>query len=457
MFLLLAGCQARPGMLRPVLESEGGLYVYFAPLPQEAARLTYRVESVSARREDGALFPLAVSFREVNLREGSRERLAALGALPPGRYSGLTIKVRDAILKGEDGDSALLLPEEPSRIDVPFDVNRRRGTVLVLSLLYRESLHSGFRFLPAFHAVIPGKLAVGLDAFATSRAGNTVTVFDKLTGRVVGVIPTGAGPSGMALDPRRRKAYVALSGDDAVELIDILSGESVDRVRLAPGDAPAELVLTPDGNTLLSVNAGSNTVSVIDPVSLFEEVRIPVGTGPQSILVDRNGRRAYVFNASSDSVSVLDLPGRRVAATVPTEAEPVRGDFSRDGKLLYVAHRSSPYLAVLDPVTLAVVRRIYVGTGATALKVDARTNRIYLARTRTGQVEIFDPIAALPSDFIATGGDVSFITIDGEGNNLLLVLPGERGVRMVGIVNRKTVAQVDVGDDPYGVTLMGER
>ncbi len=457
MFLLLAGCQARQGMLRPVLESEGGLYVYLAPLPQEAARLSYRIESLSARREDGALFPLAVRLRKVNLREAGRERFLAFGALPPGRYSGLSFRVRDAFLKGEDGESALLLPEEPSWLEFPFHVSRRSGTVLSLSLLYRESLPGGVRFLPSFHAAFPGKLAVGLNAFATSRTGNTVTVFDKLTGRVAGVVPTGAAPSGMALASLRRKVYVALQGGDGVERIDILSGEVTDRLRLAPGDAPVELALTPDGRTLLSVNSGSNTVSVIDPELLVEDARIPVGNGPQSILVDRTGRRAYVFNASSDTVSVLDLPGRRVAATVPTEAEPFRGDFSRDGGLLYVAHRSSPYLSVLDTVTLRVVRRIYVGTGTIALKVDSRTGRIYLARRRTGQVEVFDPIAAMPVDFLATGDDVSYIAIDGEGNNLLLVQPAPGEIRVVGIVSRRTEARVDVGDDPYGVTLMGER
>jgi len=69
----------------------------------------------------------------------------------------------------------------------------------------------------------------------------------------------------MALDQRTKRAYVALSGEDEVDVIDVANGEVVDRIKLSGGDRPRELALTPDGRTLLVVNTGSNTVSIIDP------------------------------------------------------------------------------------------------------------------------------------------------------------------------------------------------
>ncbi len=457
LLLLVAGCAARPATVKPPLDTDGELFVYLSPLSPEADRLSFRLEGASALREDGGAVPLALRLETVNGTEAARERFLASGPLPPGRYAGLLLTVRQASLKREDGEAALLVTGEPARAAVPFSVAAKRGTVLSLALRYAESVEAGFRFLPAFDAAVRGKLPLGLNGFVTSRGANTVTLFDKLSGRVYAVIPTGAAPAGIALDPNRRKAYVAASGDDAIQVVDVLEAEVVDRLALTPGDTPLEVALTPDGRSLLCVNSGSNTVSVVDPAAPAELARIPVGVGPGFLLVDRTGRRAYVFNASSDTVSVVDIPGRQVAATIATDAEPVRGDFSRDGSRIYIAHRTSPYLTVVDTSSLAVVKRIYVGVGATALKVDSRTDRIYLYRRHAGQIEIFDPFSSLPVDFIRSDEEVASMTIDGEGNSLVLVLPEISAIREVRLIGRGAPAVLDVGEDPYRVTLMGER
>jgi len=455
--VFLLGCQATPGRIKPVLDTDGELFVYLAPLSQEANRLKFRLTGVSALREDGTAIPLAVLVETIRSEGAARERILASGALPPGRYAGLRFQAADASLKGEEGTAALRVPEEGSRSEMPFTIARRRGTVLLLSLRYADSIQGGLRFVPSFAGTVPGRSVTGLTGFVTSRGANTVTAFDKITGRVSGVIPTGSGPSGMALDQSRRKLYVALTGDSAVEVVDVLSGETINRLALFGGDEPVDLALTPDGRTLLSVNSGSNTVSLIDPGSLIEEARLPVGNGPGSIVVDGSGRRAFVLNATSDTVSVVDIPGRQVAATFATEAEPVKAAFNRDGSRLYIAHRSSPWLSVIDPVSFSVTGRIYVGTGATALKVDTRTDRVYIARRSAGRIEIFDAISSLPSDFIPAEGDVSDMAIDGESNNLFVVLPETGTVKAVRMVTRETAAGIDVGEDPARVKLMGER
>jgi hypothetical protein len=112
---------------------------------------------------------------------------------------------------------------------------------------------------------------------------------------------------------------------------------------------------------------------------------------------------------------------------------------------------------VFDPATLSVLRRVYVGSGGTALKVDARTDRIYLSRRGTGEVAIYDPFSFLPIDSYRTGQDVSHLAIDGETNNLFVVIPGANEVRAVRLVGKTVASRVEVIDDPAWVTLMGER
>jgi hypothetical protein len=112
---------------------------------------------------------------------------------------------------------------------------------------------------------------------------------------------------------------------------------------------------------------------------------------------------------------------------------------------------------VYDAATLSIVRRVYVGTGGTALKVDSRTDLIYLARRGTREIAIYDPFSFLPIDSYRTGEDASYLTIDGEGNNLCAVFPGSNAVRMIHLVGKGTASGTEVGEDPFWATFMGER
>jgi YVTN family beta-propeller protein len=415
------------------------------------------MEGISAVRQDGETFPLSLEVKEFSVKETNRERLLANGDLPPGQYAGFSFRLKDATLKSEEGKIALVPAEEITRADIPFAVYRGKAVVLSMQFRFKESVGEGFRFHPSFSGVIPGRIAAGLVGLVIARGSSTATVFDKSSGRVVGVIPTGTSPAGMVMDPVTRRAYVAIAGEDAVEAMDLLEMAVIHRQRLTAGDNPLELALTPDGKTLLSANHGSNTVSLIDSSSLIETKRIQVGAGPQSILIDRAGRRAYVFNTLSNTISIVDIGARAVAATVATESGPLRGQFNRAGDRLYVLHRYSPYLVVLDPLSLSVVRRVNIGAGGTALKVDPRTDRIYIAKRNGAEVDIYDPFSFLPVDFLRTGGETSFLTIDGEGNNLLLLLPERKRLRIVRLVGKQTAAEIDVGEDPYWVSIMGEK
>ena len=455
--MVLSACQAMPSLVKPRLENEGQVFVYLQSLSPEADRLTFRLEGMTAVQGDGTTVPVPLHITEIRCKELRRDRLLASGELPPGQYLGFSFRVAGAILKGEEGDAVLPLADEKPMTSMPFAIARKKALVVSLKFRYRESLPDGIRFAPSFSADVPEKIATGRIGLATSRRTNTVTVFDKVTGKVVSVIPTGAAPAGMVLNPLSNKAYVAISGEDAVEAIDLLGEDVITRGQLVIGDRPEELAITPDRKTLLTANAGSNTVSIVDVTTLVETRRIQVGNGPQSILVDRAGRRAYVFNTLSGTISVLDIGTGGVVATVATEGGPVRGEFNRVGNRLYVLHRYSPYLGVFDTTTLSIVRRVYVGSGGIALKVDTKTDLIYLSRQGAGEVTTYDPFSFLPVDAYRTGGDVSCLAIDNEGNNLFAALPRANRVRAIRLVGKETASETDVGEDPYWVVLMGER
>jgi len=455
--LLFPGCSAVSSLVKPALEEEGEVYVYIEPFPQDAERLRFQLEELSVVRGDGTSVPLSLSLREFKRSDMLRQRLVASGRLAPGRYTGLSFKTKDASLRTEEGEVALLVPAELLRINFSFDIVRKKAVVLDLSLQYGESVKDRSGFMPSFSILIPSRPLATLTGYVTNRDSHAITVFDKRSGRVAGVIPTGNGPLGAALDQKLAKAYVALADIDAVDQMDVTDGNMIKRLNLTTGDRPRELALTPDGRFLLTVNAGSSSVSVVDTVSLIEVKRIAVGNDPRSVLVDPVGRRAYVFNALSNTITVIDIANKATAAVLSTEPGPVRGQFNRKGDKLYVIYEGTPYLTVIDPFSLSVIKRMFIGPGVTSIKVNTTTDMIYLGRKHDSTVEVYDPFSLMPGDFIVVNSGVGYLTIDGEANNLFAVLPDRRTVTAVNLISKKIVFEMDVGDNASWVTMMGER
>jgi YVTN family beta-propeller protein len=455
---VLLGCQATLLQVKAPLEEEGEVYLYIQPFPQEAYRLRFKIVEISALSADGREFPLSVSLHELKGMEMKRQRLLASGQLPPGPYVGFSFGVKDANLKVEEGEASLLVPEAPAKVEFPFSVAKKKSYVISLAFKYRESIREGFSFSPIFSVLIPTKPIASLSGFVTNGASNNITVFDKNLGQVVAMIATGRGPAGMALDQTRRRAYVALSADDTIVVVDVTSVDVIDSIRLHTGDHPQEVALTPDGRLLLSANRDSNTVSIIDPVALLELTRINVGNGPNSVLIDPTGRRAYVFNRLSSTISVIDIPHKAIVTTISTDAGPLRGQFDRKGDRFYVINEWSSYLTVFDAASLTVLGRFTVmRMGLDAIKVDTMTDFIYLGRRNDTLVEMYDPFSFVRVDFIQTPAGVTYMTIDGETNNMYMVSPEIKSVMISNLVSKKTPSEIDVGDGPYWVTLMGER
>lgn len=454
---LFAGCaQTRQAVKRP-LSGDGELFLYCEPFPQDAGRLLFSIESVAAIREDGVSVPLKTEFEDFAPAAMQRQRLFAQGILPPGRYSAIAIKVKNAALHSEEGKGQLLIPKEPYENKARFTVKGGKATVVTMELNYRDALADGITLRPVFTSTIPVAPLLGLTGYVTNHAANTITVFDKRSARIGAMISTGQGPAGIALDQVRMLAYVAMTGEDTVGVIDVRENDFIDRIRLNPGDAPHFMAITPDGKFAVTANTRSNTASIIDLQSRFEVARVPVGNGPEYVLMDRTGRRAYVFNRLSNSITVIDMATRVATGVLPTESGPLYGQLSSSGDRLFVYHDMSPNILVFALDGRTVTRRINAGMGVRSLKVNTSTNQIYVGTMFGGIIDIYDPFTLISVDFLNIDGGVAYMTIDGEENNLLIIHPRSRLLRLVNLVSKKERGLLDTGAEPYDAVIFGER
>jgi hypothetical protein len=424
-------------------------------LPREAERLSFSLDRVTLRRADGSEVPLELLGGEITAGGVAAQRFLARGRVPPGAYAGIALAVSAASL-GEGEDRArLLVDPEPTRADLALHLVPGRATVVWLTL-GTAPVRAGHAFAPRFTAVLPPRTSPRSGLYCTSAGWASVTVSDLRARLLTGVVAVPGAPRGVALDPVASRGYVALPREDAIELLDVAAGESLGRIRLLPGDGPADIALAADG-TLVVVNERSATVAFLDPASQSELARVRIGDDPSSLVLDRAGRRAFVTSRATATVTVIDVPNRAVLGTVATDPEPLRVALSRDGSRLHVVHRGSSDVLSFALPTLAPLARTYVGLGATTLRVDPRTDLIYLSRGGERRISVLDPLALQEIDRIDMPGAVSYMAIDDAENTLLALVPERRVILVLDLTSYRVLAELPVAADPYTFVFAGER
>jgi len=105
--------------------------------------------------------------------------------------------------------------------------------------------------------------------FVTSETQGSVAEIDLASGNVIRNIQVGAHlshPEGMAMDPRANRAYVAVTAQDLIAVIDTRTGKVLRTLSVARsqgnGSAPVRVSVTPDGCHLLSADSGEDAIAI---------------------------------------------------------------------------------------------------------------------------------------------------------------------------------------------------
>ncbi len=196
--------------------------------------------------------------------------------------------------------------------------------------------------------------------------------------------PDGKGyahPCGIALSPDEKRAYVCLSRNNSLGVIDLESGMLRREIRV--GVAPFDVALSADGRTAFVSNWGGahpepgerranssgtdvavdrrgiavqGSISFVDVEEGRETSQTPTGLHPSDVVLSADGSTLFVANANSDTVSVLDVATRRTRETLlvrpdprlPYGSAPNALALSRDGATLYVANGGNNAVAVVS-------------------------------------------------------------------------------------------------------------
>ncbi|HKU66965.1 MAG TPA: YncE family protein [Candidatus Baltobacteraceae bacterium] len=202
-------------------------------------------------------------------------------------------------------------------------------------------------------------------AYVTVTGEDAVKVVDLHRKAVAATIPAGKMPHGLRMSPDERTIYVADMGGGTVSFIDVAERRLVANVFV--GKTPVQVAVAPDGKTVYATIAGENAVAAIDVAARTRRNVIQVGPNPMQLAVSPDGTRIYVAGQGTKAipghtVSVIDTASETVVATVQVPAGAHGVVVAPDGSTVFVTDAFDSKLSEIDARTLSV-RSISVGEG----------------------------------------------------------------------------------------------
>ena len=200
-------------------------------------------------------------------------------------------------------------------------------------------------------------------AWVCNIGDNNISIVDTKSFRILGTIPVGKGPTGLAFSRDGQFAYVSNQGDKTVEVIETASHRIIKTIPV--GANPHFLVLGPDGR-IWGTNTGGTDIYVIDPGRQDKVASLNVGPAPQQIAFGFKGLQgpnAYVTVGGLNKIVVVsaDVKALRILEQIDVGQRPNGVWANREGTRVYAVHEVSNDLRVLDTGTSQVIATVPVG------------------------------------------------------------------------------------------------
>ena len=223
----------------------------------------------------------------------------------------------------------------------------------------------------------------------------------------------------VATVPGTSLALLADEDDDVIRVLDVAKTTVTNVISLPSGSGPTAIAVNSTGTTAVVVERRTGKVALIDLTQSKVTGEVTVGSGPLSVAIA--GALAVVGNGDANTVSVIDLTTKTVKQTI-TVGSGVRG-VAADATLLkaWVTNQNDGTISVIDLTSFTVTKTITLGAtmrpGAIVRIANSNFLAVALPVNGTGQiliVNINDGSFTPSSTNLNLAGGASDVAISGS-------------------------------------------
>jgi DNA-binding beta-propeller fold protein YncE len=226
-------------------------------------------------------------------------------------------------------------------------------------------------------------------------------VFDREKGKIYSVVNVGNSPSHVMTRPGSDTLYVAINGEERVaKLSPGANPNLMGAINTGPHTGPHGHWISDDGRYLVTPNALSGSVSVVE-LEKESVTEIPIGgVIPIAVGMTPDGKRAYVANflgapPKLATLSVIDVEGKRKLGDIDLSADydpitgkvkgpaygltPIQTPVSPDGRYVVTANTLSQTVTITDVKTGRVIKALPADPGVHGVEFGCKKGGGYYA------------------------------------------------------------------------------
>ena len=297
-----------------------------------------------------------------------------------------------------------------------------------------------------------GQLWVG------NKGENTVSVIDLASGEEIDRLPTSHGaPHEIAPSPDGSRVAVVNYADHHIDIFSAATRQRLDTIDLGENTRPHGLVWLEDGR-IIATTEGNQSIVEIAPDGTQTTIRTGED-GTHMLAVGANGRRAFTANLGAGTVSLIDLQTDSLIKTVPAGAGTEGIALTPDGRELWVSNRSANTVIVFDADDLSERARIPVGRFPLRLLISPDGRTAVTSDLLDGGLTLIDvPTRAVRAQLPVAGPDANSqqvtLLFNADGSRLYVAETGTDTVAEVDMAAGRVLRRFAVGRQGDGLAIV---
>lgn len=212
----------------------------------------------------------------------------------------------------------------------------------------------------------PEQLSLSKDGsiiYVANQDTDGLTLLDLASGKDLGTVPTGEEPEGITSSPDGRFVYVTSETEGTVTQVDTAARKVGKQTKAC--NHPRTVIATPDGTRIAVACENDGSVAILDAVTLdpVQTIRVGKQYKVMGMAITKDGSTLYVTSGRGKTLFALDLKTYAVRDTWPLTGTRSWGvALSPDEKLLFTANGPSDNVTVVSTDTGKIVADIKAGT-----------------------------------------------------------------------------------------------
>lgn len=457
LLMLLAGCTT-VGEREDVRQLYKGQVAIFLKGPDKALLdVVFNLSAIKIVTDEGASSEIMSSPMTIDSRDvEGRQILLGEGVAPEGNYRKLQLIVSGASIEKKGRKARLALPPKGIELDINVSIKMNQSATLFINWNVNSSIRDGYLFKPIFTVKGKSPELGTLLIYVSNEDTDNVSVINRQSGEIVATVMVGNRPRGIAVSEgaERAKVYVANAGSNSISVIDPTTNSVDNEIPIRFGSEPGCLTfanVSSNANLIFVANYGSNNVSIVDPETFRELEKVDVGRGPVAIAADP---------------PVSELTGTRFLSIEDVNTiKSYRENFIN----VYVVNQDSNEVSVLriDRFTKRSVETLTLNVEwrPIALDVDYRKGKVYVANygaDKLSVIDILETVKGNADDAVSTINNVGtgiigvisdpafdrLYLLKERPGEIMIIKPFAEGFDTIGTFMPPVMGRITVGDLP---------